>query len=84
MDTVRCLIGELYLACFGLLPTTVGNYLKPLHLIPALREAARTGKGEELKGNILEGLGRNTEAARLKEQAEFLTEGNWSERSAIR
>jgi hypothetical protein len=37
-----------------------------------------------LKGNILEGLGRNTEAARLKEQAEFLTEGNWSERSAIR
>ena len=37
-----------------------------------------------LKGNILEGLGRAAEAEKLREQAEFLSEGNWSERSAVR
>ncbi|MDA1089965.1 MAG: tetratricopeptide repeat protein [Proteobacteria bacterium] len=35
---------ELYTACFGLLPTTVGNYLKPADLIPALKEAALMGE----------------------------------------
>jgi len=33
-----------------------------------------------LKSEILSGLGRNTEALAIREQAEFLPEGNWSER----
>jgi len=33
-----------------------------------------------LKSEILSGLGRNTEAVTIREQAEFLPEGNWSER----
>jgi len=39
---------ELYTACFGLLPTTVGNYLKPMDLIPALKEAALTGNEDDM------------------------------------
>lgn len=37
-----------------------------------------------LKGTILEGLGRHAEATAVRERAEFLPQGNWSERSAIR
>jgi len=37
-----------------------------------------------LKGNILAGLGRDAEAEKVKATAEFLSQGNWSERSAIR
>jgi len=33
-----------------------------------------------LKSEILSGLGRNTEALAIREEAEFLPEGNWSER----
>jgi hypothetical protein len=33
-----------------------------------------------LKGNILESLGRLEEARKIKETANFLPEGNWSER----
>ena len=37
-----------------------------------------------LKGNILGKLGRAAEAEKVKEDAEFLSQGNWSERSALR
>ncbi|MBL4691667.1 MAG: tetratricopeptide repeat protein [Rhodospirillales bacterium] len=56
--------------------------------LPAVNEAIRLqpdNRGSLLiKSNILDGLGRKQEAAALKERAGFLTEGNWSERSAIR
>ena len=37
----------------------------------------------KLKGNILMALGRESEAAELLEDAEFLPEGNWSERVSV-
>jgi tetratricopeptide (TPR) repeat protein len=36
-----------------------------------------------LKANILKALGRDDEAAKLKEEAEFLPEGNWSEHISV-
>jgi tetratricopeptide (TPR) repeat protein len=56
--------------------------------LPAVNEALRlqpANRGSLLiKSNILDGLGRKQEALLLRERAEFLTQGNWSERSAIR
>ncbi|NQV84085.1 MAG: tetratricopeptide repeat protein [Rhodospirillales bacterium] len=56
--------------------------------LPAVNGALRLqpkNRGSLLvKSNILEGLGQKREAAAIRESAEFLTEGNWSERSAIR
>ncbi|MBL6958245.1 MAG: tetratricopeptide repeat protein [Rhodospirillales bacterium] len=37
-----------------------------------------------LKANILDALGRTKEAAAVKDKADFLPDGNWSERSAVR
>jgi tetratricopeptide (TPR) repeat protein len=37
-----------------------------------------------LKAAILEALGRGAEAGRLREEAEFLPEGNWTERMPVR
>lgn len=37
-----------------------------------------------LKGNILDALGRGADAAEIREKAEFLPDGNWSERSSLR
>lgn len=45
-----------------------------LHLAPNDRSSLM------LKSEILSSLGRNTEALAIREQAEFLPEGNWSER----
>ena len=36
-----------------------------------------------LKANILHALGREDEAAKLKDEAEFLPEGNWSEHITV-
>lgn len=37
-----------------------------------------------LKGNILDALGRKADAVAVRERAEFLPEGNWSEQSTIK
>jgi len=37
-----------------------------------------------LKGEIVAGLGMHEEARAITEQAEFLPEGNWSERFSVR
>lgn len=56
--------------------------------LPAVNDALRlqpTNRGSLLiKSNILDGLGRKQEATAIKDRAEFLPEGNWSERSALR
>jgi len=36
-----------------------------------------------LKANILHELGRDEEAAKIKDDAEFLPKGNWSERITV-
>jgi len=50
----------------------------------ALRLAPDAKNSLLLKGSILADLGRKAEAGAIREKAEFLPEGNWSERSAIR
>ena len=56
--------------------------------LPAVTEALRLRPASRgsllLKGSILEGLGDHAEAAAARNKAEFLPEGNWSERSAVR
>jgi tetratricopeptide (TPR) repeat protein len=48
-----------------------------LALVPDLRNSML------LKADILRALGRTQEAAKIKEDAEFLPEGNWSERIPV-
>ncbi len=48
-----------------------------LHLSPEARNSML------LKATILDALGRAQEAAAVREQAEFLPEGNWSERADV-
>jgi tetratricopeptide (TPR) repeat protein len=50
---------------------------KSLALVPEQRNTLL------LKANILKSLGRNTEAAKVKDEAEFLPEGSWSERVTV-
>ncbi|MBC8337286.1 MAG: tetratricopeptide repeat protein [Rhodospirillales bacterium] len=56
--------------------------------LPAANDALRLQPGNRgslmLKSAILDGLGQKQEAQAIKERAEFLPEGNWSERSALR
>ncbi len=48
-----------------------------LHLSPEARNSLL------LKATILDALGRTRQAAAIREQAEFLPEGNWSERADV-
>jgi hypothetical protein len=54
--------------------TSVGQAIK---LVPEDRNALL------LKSKILESLGRHKEAERVREEAEFLPAGNWSERMPV-
>ena len=49
----------------------------------ALRLAPKNRGSLMLKSTILDGLGNKQEASKIRKRAEFLTGGNWSERSAI-
>ncbi len=58
-----------------------GQTQAALHSVnTSLRLAPNDRSSLMLKSEILSGLGRNTEAVAIREQAEFLPEGNWSER----
>jgi len=58
-----------------------GQAQAALHSVnTSLRLAPNDRNSLMLKSEILSGLGRNTEALAIREQAEFLPEGNWSER----
>ena len=50
----------------------------------ALRLAPKNRGSLMLKSTILDGLGNKQEASKIRKRAEFLTGGNWSERSEIR
>jgi tetratricopeptide (TPR) repeat protein len=63
----------------------VGNASNALSAVDkALDLAPHNRDSLLLKGAILEGLGHLAEAKKFRDRAEFLPEGNWSERSAIR
>ncbi len=58
-----------------------GQAQAALHSVDnSLRLAPNDRSSLMLKSEILSGLGRNIEAVAIREQAEFLPEGNWSER----
>lgn len=49
----------------------------------ALKLAPQERDSMLLKAEILERLGGTAEAARLRQEADFLPEGNWSERLSV-
>lgn len=62
----------------------VGDHGAALQVVDAgLQLAADNRPSLTLKSNILQALGRGKEAQELAEQAEFLPQDNWTERSAI-
>jgi len=61
-----------------------GQTQAALHSVnTSLRLAPNDRSSLMLKSEILSSLGRNTEALAIREHAEFLPEGNWSERFSL-